>query len=89
MQKPFAKIAAESSPVMPDEFGEDLTRDSSMQNPSDSQIYVGASSLQFSPLIFYRVQVRGLGRSCLFWTVVLIDDPTTAHYKISSRGQQV
>jgi len=26
---------------------------------------------------------------CLFWTVVLMEDPTTAHYKISSRRRQV
>jgi len=31
-------------------------------DPSDFQLHVGASSLQFTPLIFYRVQVRGLGR---------------------------
>ncbi len=27
----------------------------------DSQLHVGASSLQFTSLIFYKVQVRGLG----------------------------
>jgi len=75
-------------------------------DPSDSQVHVGASSLQFRPLIFYMVQVRELGRSwqklhfvisytflcwfwCLFWIVVLMEDPTTAHYKISSRRRQV
>ncbi len=30
-------------------------------NPSDSQLHVGAS-LQFTLLIFYRFQVRGLGQ---------------------------
>ncbi len=26
---------------------------------------------------------------CLFWIVVLVEDPNTAHYKISNRGSQV
>ncbi len=61
-------------------------------DPSDSQLHVGAASLQFTSLIFYRVQVRGLGRPwqklhvvlsdpfvCI---IVLMEDPTTAHYNI-------
>jgi len=50
----FAKITLEFSPIMPDEFGEQLTRD---QRPflhtdhSDSQVHLSASSLQFRPLI--------------------------------------
>jgi len=41
------------SPIMPDEFGEHLTRDQTIPphrispDPSDSQLYVGASSLLF------------------------------------------
>jgi len=77
-------------------------------DPSDSQLHVGASSLQFTPLIFFRVQVMGLGWPwkklhfvlsdtflcwfwCLFWViwVILMEDPTTAHYWISSRSGQV
>ncbi len=55
------------SPIMPDEVREHLTRDqrpfpSSRITPDllDSQLHVSASSLQFTSLIFYRVQVRGL-----------------------------
>ncbi len=40
-----------TSPIMPEEFGEHLT----------PQLHVGASSLQFTSLIFCRVQIRGLG----------------------------
>jgi len=75
-------------------------------HPSDSQIHVDASSLQFTSLIFQWVQVRGLGWSwqklhcvlsdtflwwywCLIWIAVLMEDPTTAHNKISSRTGQV
>jgi len=29
-------------------------------DPSDSQLHDGAASLQFTSLMFYRVQVRGL-----------------------------
>ncbi len=52
---------------LPDEVREHLTRDQrpflhpeSLQTPLDSQLHVGASSLQFTSLIFNRVQVRGL-----------------------------
>ncbi len=58
--------SSEFSPIMPEEFGEHLIRDqrpfSSYRispDPSDSQLHDGAASLQFSSLIFYRVQVRG------------------------------
>ncbi len=53
---------------MPEEFGEHLTRDqrtipSSRISPDPSDhSSCGASSLQFTSHIFYRVQVRGLGR---------------------------
>jgi len=47
---------------MPDEFGEQLTRDQKPFLLTESRlIHVDASSLQFSPLILYRVHVRGLG----------------------------
>ncbi len=59
--------SSEFSPIMPEEFGEHLIRDqrpfSSSRispDPSDSQLHVRTSSLQFTSLIFYRVQVRGL-----------------------------
>ncbi len=52
---------------MPDEVREHLTRDQRpflhsriSPDPSDSQLHDGASSLQFTSLVFYRVQVRGL-----------------------------
>ncbi len=61
--------SSEFSPIMPEEFGEHLIRDqrpfSSYRispDPSDSQLHDGASSLQFTSLIFYRVQVRGQGQ---------------------------
>ncbi len=60
--------SSEFSPIMPEEFGEHLIRDrrpfSSYRispDPSDSQLHV-STSLQFTPLIFCRVQVRGLGQ---------------------------
>ncbi len=65
----FSHNSSEFSPIMPEEFGEHLIRDQRpfsshriSPDPSDSQLHVGASSLQFTSLIFYRVQVRGLGR---------------------------
>ncbi len=51
---------------MPDEVREHLTGDQTVSSsritpdPSDSQLHDGASSLQFTSRIFYRVQVRGL-----------------------------
>ncbi len=58
--------SSEFSPIMPEEFGEHLIRDQSpfssyriSPDPSDSQLHDGAASLQFTSLIFYRVQVRG------------------------------
>jgi len=74
---------------MPDEFGEHVTR---VQRP-----FLHTESLGFKDS---RIQVRqGTGMAMqklhfvlsdtlmLFWIVVLID-PTTAHYEISSRGHQ-
>ncbi len=70
-------------------------------DPLDSQLHVGASSLQFTPLIFYRVQdwnghSRGLVlcsvthfcvvfEVCVCIIVQLLEDPNMAHYKISNR----
>ncbi len=61
--------SSEFSPIMPEEFGEHLIRDqrpfSSYRispDPSDSQLHVSTSSLQFTSLIFWRVQVRGQGQ---------------------------
>ncbi len=58
--------SSEFSPIMLEEFGEHLIRDqrpfSSYRispDPSDSQLHDGAASLQFTSLIFCRVQVRG------------------------------
>ncbi len=56
--------SSEFSPIMPDEFdkrSETIPSYRISPDPSYSQLHVGASSLQFTPLIFYRVQVRGLG----------------------------
>ncbi len=84
--------SSEFSPIMPEEFGEHLIRDqrpfSSYRispDPSDSQLHVGASSLQFTSLIFCRVQVRGQRQPwqkihfvlsdpflCLFWCLFWI-----------------
>ncbi len=65
---------------MPEEFGEHLTRDqrpfSSYRispDPSDSQLHDGASSLQFTSLIFCRVQVRGQRQQWLKIHFVLSD----------------
>ncbi len=56
--------SSKCSPKMPDEVREQRseTIPSSKITPDhlDSQLHVGASSLQFTSLIFYRVQVRGL-----------------------------
>ncbi len=48
------------SPIKPDEFREHLTRDQrAFLHPESLQIFrFTASSLQFTSLIFYRVQVR-------------------------------
>ncbi len=46
----------------PDKRSETIPSSRISPDPSDSQLHVGASSLQFTPIIFYRVQVRGLGR---------------------------
>ncbi len=73
-------------PVIPDEVREHLIRDKRSEtippDSSDSQLYDGASSLQFISLIFYRVLVRGLNGQqklgfvisdpflCCFWGFV-------------------
>ncbi len=60
--------SSEFSPEMPEEFGEHLIRDQRLfssyrisPDPSDSQLHV-STSLQFTPFIFWRVQVRGQGQ---------------------------
>ncbi len=58
--------SSEISPIMPEEFGEHLIRDHRpyriSPDPSDSQLYVSTSSLQFTSFIFCRVQIRGQGQ---------------------------
>ncbi len=49
-----------SGAVRPDKRSETIPSSSLSPDPSDSQLHDGASSLQFTSLIFYRVQVRGL-----------------------------
>ncbi len=92
------------SPIIPDEFREHLTRSEIIPSsritpdPLDSQLHDGASSLQFTSLIFYRVQDRGMVIAgawfcaqwpiiVLFcvWIIVRLEDPNMAHYKISNR----
>ncbi len=46
----------------PDKRSETISSYRISPDPSDSQLHVSTSSLQFTSLIFYRVQVRGLGR---------------------------
>ncbi len=76
------------SPIMPDEVITPDTRPETIPSsritpdPSDSQLHDGASSLQVTSLIFYRVQVRGLAIAeacfvlsdpflCCFWGLCL------------------
>ncbi len=56
--------SSEFSPIMPEEFGEHLIRDQRpfLQTESLQILQIHSSSLQFTSLIFCRVQVRGLGR---------------------------
>ncbi len=74
-------------------------------DPSDSQLHDGASSLSspHSSSTGFRSEDRdshgkrfilcSVTHFCvylmLFWIVVLVEDPNTAHYKISNRGSQV
>ncbi len=44
----------------PDKRSETISSSRISPDPSDSQLHDGASSLQFTSLMFYRVQVRGL-----------------------------
>ncbi len=62
--------SSEFYPIMIEEFGEHLIRDqrpfSSYRispDPLDTQLHVSTSSLQFTSLIFFRVQVRGQGQT--------------------------
>ncbi len=74
LKPPFSKIVSEVFPIMPNEVRESetipLTRIT--QDPSDFQLHDGASSLQFTSLIFYRVQVRGLEFCVVFEVCVWI-----------------
>ncbi len=78
----------------PDERSEIIPSSRITPDPSDSQIHDGASSVH--SLMFYRVQVRGLGWPaeawcCVqwpiyvvfevcVWIIVRLDDPNMAHY---------
>ncbi len=69
--------SSEFLPIIHAEFGEQQTRDQRHRispDPSDSQLHVGAAYLQFTPLIFYRVQVRELRRPWQKLHLVLIDN---------------
>ncbi len=57
----------------PDKRSETIPSSRISPDPSDSQLHVGAAFLQFTPLIFYRVQVRGLGRPWQKLNLVLSD----------------
>ncbi len=100
----LSQVNSEFSPIMPEEFGEHLTRDQRpfspsriSPDPSDSQLHVCTSSLQFTHS--FSVGFRSEDRDrhgkrfilCLFWwlfwIVVLVEDPNTA--QISNRGSQV
>ncbi len=77
----------------------------SLQIPSAFTAPWRCCFLQFTSLIFYRVRSEDRDSNgkysfcaqwpilclfwCLFWIVVLVEDPNTAHYKISNRGSQV
>ncbi len=83
----------------PDKRSETIPSSRITPDPSDSQLHDGAASLQFTSLMFYRVQVRGLARSLVLcsvtpfcvifevcvWIIVLLEDPNIAYYKISNR----
>jgi len=97
----FQDNSSEFSPIMPDDFGEHLTRDQRPFLHTESlQIFQIHRSMLFSSstLIFYRVQVRDWDGHCrclvlcsvlILRITVLLDDPNMAHYKVSSRGCQV
>jgi len=94
--------SSESSPIMPDTFGEHLTRDQRpFLHPESLRSFDGASSLQFTHSFstgFRSEDWDGNGRSLVLFSVtyfcfdfdgclriiVLLEDPTMAHYKISS-----
>ncbi len=84
----------------PDKRSETIPSSRISPDPSDSLLHDGASSLQFIPLILYRVQVRWSGMAiaeawfCVQWRIVFevyvwiivrLADPNMAHYKISNR----
>ncbi len=59
---PFSQNnSSEFSPIMPDNRSETIPSSRISPDPSDSQL-IGVSSLQFTSLIFCRVQVRGQGQ---------------------------
>jgi len=96
----LANNSSELSSIMPDEFGEHLTRDQRPFLHTESLQILQIHKLVFlfsSAHSFSTDQFTGLGRSwqklhfvlsyqflywfwCLFWTVVLMEDSTMAHY---------
>ncbi len=56
---PFASLTALHF-LSPDKRSETIPSSRITPDPLDSQLHVGASSLQLTSLIFYMVQVRGL-----------------------------
>ncbi len=103
----FQDNSSEFSPIMPEEFGENLIRDQRpFLQPESLQIRQIHSSKLFL-LLFRELHpspfLKGSGQRtgtamqcsfcdpflclfpCLFWIVVLVEDPNTAYYKISNR----
>ncbi len=100
----LSQVNSEFSPIMPEEFEEHLIRDqrpfSSSRispDPSDSQLHVSTSSLQFTHSFSVGFRSEDWDRHgkrfilclfwCLSWIVVLVEDPNTA--QISNRGSQI
>ncbi len=97
--------SSEFSPIMPEEFGEHLIRDQRAFLHTESVQILQIHSSMLVLLLFSSPHSLSVGfRSkdrekinfelsdpflCLFWIVVLVEDPNMAHYKISNRGSQV
>ncbi len=63
LKPPFGSLTAYNvwwGQRTPDKRSEIIPSSRITPDPSDSQIHDGASSLQFTSLVFYRVQIRGL-----------------------------
>ncbi len=101
LKPPFGSLTAYNvwwGQRTPDKRSEIIPSSRITPDPSDSQIHDGASSLQFTSLVFYRVQIRGLdySKSLVFcsvthfcvvfevcvWIIVRLEDPNMAHSKI-------